>query len=56
MRRALEAEKKRADEAERALNRLRNRRSVRFALAVARPFRGLFRSVRTWKKRRLPGG
>ena len=56
VRRALEAEKKRADEAERALNRLRNRRSVKLALAVARPFRRLFQSVRTWKKRRLPEG
>jgi len=51
--RALEVEKKRADDAERALHRLHNRRSVRLALAVARPFRGLFRTVREWKKRRL---
>ena len=54
--RALEAETKRAEDAERALYRLRNRRSVRLALAVARPFRGLFQTVRAWKKRRLPGG
>jgi hypothetical protein len=53
---ALEAERKRADEAERALYRLRHRRSVRLALALARPFQGLFRTVRTWKKRRLPEG
>ena len=52
----LEAERKRADEAERALYRLRNRRSVRVALAFARPFQGLFRTVRAWKKRRLPEG
>jgi hypothetical protein len=48
----LEAERKRADDAERALYRLRNRRSVRFALAVSRPFKGMFRSIRSWKKRR----
>ena len=53
--RALEAERKRADEAERALYRLRNRRSVKVALALARPFRGLFQTVRSWKKRRSPG-
>jgi hypothetical protein len=48
----IEAERKRADEAERALYRLRNRRSVRLALAVSRPFRPLFRTVRSWKKKR----
>ncbi len=53
---ALEAERKHADEAERALYRLRNRRSVRVALAFPRPFQGLFRTVRAWKKRRLPEG
>ena len=51
----LDAERKRADAAERALNRLSNRRSVRFAMAMSRPFRPLFRSVRSWKKKRLPG-
>jgi hypothetical protein len=48
----LEAERKRADEAERALYRLRNRRSVRLALAMSKPFRPLFRSVRSWKQKR----
>ncbi len=52
--RALEAERKRADEAERALDRLSNRRSVKMALALSRPFRGLFQTVRSWKKRRSP--
>ena len=47
----LEAERKRAEEAEIALDRLRNRRSVRFALAVSQVFRPLFKTVRTWKKR-----
>jgi hypothetical protein len=51
-RRALDAERKRADEAERALTRLRNRRSVRLALALSRPTRGLFRMVRSWKRSR----
>jgi hypothetical protein len=46
---SLETERKRADEAERALNRLRNRRSVKLALALARPTRGVFRAVRSWK-------
>jgi hypothetical protein len=48
---ALEAERKRAEDAERALDRLRNRRSVRLALAVSQMFRPLFRGVRAWKKR-----
>ncbi|HEX2154036.1 MAG TPA: hypothetical protein VHL52_08655 [Acidimicrobiia bacterium] len=47
---ALEAERKRADEAERALYRLRNRRSVKLALTMSRPARGIFRTVRSWKK------
>jgi hypothetical protein len=50
----LAAEKQRADDAERALERLRNRRSVRVALTVSKPFRGLFRTVRSWKKSRSP--
>ena len=49
---AVEAERKRADEAERELYRLRNRRSVRLALAMSKPFRPLFRAVRSWKKKR----
>jgi hypothetical protein len=49
---ALEAERKRAEQAELALDRLRNRRSVRFALAVSQMFRPLFRAVRSWKKAR----
>lgn len=53
---SLEAERKRADDAERALKRLQSRRSVRLALAVARPFRGMFRTVRSWKKKRSSGG
>lgn len=51
---SLEAEKKRADDAERALNRLRNRRSVRLALSISRPTRGVFRMVRSWKKTHWP--
>lgn len=57
-RRALEAEKQRADKAEKragdaeqAFARLSGRRSVRFALALSRPARGLFRRVRSWKKK-----
>ena len=49
---ALESERRRADEAELALNRLQNRRSVKLALALSRPFRPLFRAVRSWKKKR----
>jgi hypothetical protein len=48
----IEAERKRADTAERDLERLRNRRSVKLALALARPTRGVFRAVRSWKKSR----
>ena len=51
-RRPIDAETRRADEAERALHRLRNRRSVKVALAVARPFQGVFRAVRSWKRSR----
>jgi hypothetical protein len=40
---------KRAESAERELERLKNRRSVRFALWIARPFKGLFRGVRRWR-------
>jgi hypothetical protein len=47
-----EAARRRAELAEQALARLRNRRSVRMALALSRPTRGLFRAVRSWKKRR----
>lgn len=43
----LDAARRRAETAERDLRRLRGRRSVRFALAVAQPFGGLFRSIRT---------
>jgi hypothetical protein len=50
-RRSLDAEKRRADKAQRELDRLRSRRSVRMALAMARPTRGVFRAVRSWKKR-----
>lgn len=49
---SLEAARQRAEAAERALHRLRSRRSVRVALALSRPTRGLFRTVRSWKKRR----
>ncbi len=49
---ALEAERKRAEEAELALDRLRNRRSVRLALGLSQVFRPLFRAVRSWKKKR----
>ena len=49
---SLEAERKRADDAERALDRLRNRRSVKVALALAKPSRGAFRTIRSWKKSR----
>jgi hypothetical protein len=49
---SVEAERIRADKAERALDRLQNRRSVRLALALSRPFRPLFRTVRSWKKKR----
>lgn len=49
---SVEAERRRADQAERALDRLQNRRSVRLALALSRPFRPLFRAVRSWKKKR----
>jgi hypothetical protein len=49
---ALAAERNRADEAEIALDRLRNRRSVRFSLAVSQVFRPLFSAVRSWKKKR----
>lgn len=39
------------------LSRLRKRRSVRFALSLARPFKPIFRAVRTFKKwRRSPSG
>jgi hypothetical protein len=48
----LEAERARAEAAERELERLRSRRSVRLALAMARPWRGVFRAVRSWKKSR----
>jgi hypothetical protein len=47
-----DAMRKRAEAAERDLERLRSRRSVRFALAMAQPTRGLFRTVRSWKKKR----
>jgi hypothetical protein len=50
----VEAERKRADEAEEDLNRLRNRRSVRLALAFSHFFRPLFRAVRSWKNERSP--
>jgi hypothetical protein len=49
---SLAAETKRADDAEHALTRLRSRRSVKVALGLARPTRGLFRTIRSWKKRR----
>jgi hypothetical protein len=49
---SVEAWKKRAEAAERNLKRLRNRRSVKLALALARPTRGVFRAVRSWKKSR----
>lgn len=48
----LEAERKRAEKAERALYRLTNRRSVRLALALSRPFKPFFRTIRSWKKSR----
>lgn len=48
---AVEAERARADAVESELSRLRNRRSVRFALALSRPFRPLFQAVRSWKKK-----
>jgi len=51
----LEAERRRAEEAERALDRLRNRRSVRFALALSQLFRPVFRAVRSWKNARSSG-
>ena len=47
---AVEEERERADAAEAELERLRNRRSVRLGLAMARPMRGVFRTVRSWKK------
>lgn len=50
--RRVEVERKRAEKAELALDRLRNRRSVRMALALARPTQGIFRVVRSWKKSR----
>ena len=50
--RTLRHERRRADAAERDLQRLRNRRSVRLALAIARPFGRLFQAVRTWKRSR----
>ena len=50
----LEAERKRADDAERALDRLRNRRSVKVALSISQFFRPMFRRVRSWKKRSSP--
>jgi hypothetical protein len=50
--RSLEAERERAEDAERALNRLQNRRSVKIALALSRPFKPLFRTVRLWKNSR----
>lgn len=49
--RMLETERKRADDAELALDRLRSRRSVRLALALSRPFRRTFQMVRSWRKR-----
>jgi hypothetical protein len=49
---SVEAWKKRAEAAERKLKRLRNRRSVKLALALARPTRGVFRAVRSWKRNR----
>lgn len=48
---AIHAERERADRAERDLERLRSRRSVRLAMALSRPFRPLFQTVRSWKKR-----
>lgn len=42
-----DSEKARADTAERNLTRLKNRRSVRFALALARPFRPVFKKIRS---------
>jgi hypothetical protein len=48
----LAKERKRADAAELAYKRLLNRRGVRFALALARPSRGIFRTVRSWKNGR----
>jgi hypothetical protein len=50
--RALRAERRRAEAAERDLQRLRNRRSVKLALAMAKPFARVFHVVRTWKKSR----
>ena len=47
---SIEAERSRADRAERELESLRSRRSVKMALALARPARGIFRAVRSWKK------
>lgn len=44
--------RRRAEAAERNLERLRNRRSVKLVLALARPTRGVFRAVRSWKKSR----
>lgn len=41
---------RRADAAERELHRLRNRRSVRFALAVAQVLKPVFRMVRSWRR------
>lgn len=44
--------RRRAAAAEHELERLRSRRSVRIALTVARPFGGIFRTVRTWRRAR----
>ena len=49
---ALQSVRRRAESAERDLARLRNRRSVKLALLLARPFRRPFRAIRTWKSRR----
>lgn len=47
----VESLRRRARRAERELKRLRSRRSVRLALAAARPFKSVFRKVRAWKQR-----
>lgn len=42
-----QAERQRADDAEEALGRLQNRRSVKLALAMSKPFRPLFKMFRS---------
>jgi hypothetical protein len=49
---SIEALKRRVETAESELQRLRDRRSVRLALALSKPFRPIFQTVRSWKKKR----